>query len=69
MNTISIRLPDKLLEEIDKLVTEGTYASRTEALRDAARQMLRTQKGMLQGKPPQIPKDEILKETLKDLDP
>ena len=69
MKNISIRLPDKLLEEIDKLVTEGTYANRTEALRDAARQLLRAQKGILQGKPPQIPKDEVLKEALKELDP
>ena len=69
MNNISIRLPDKLLEEIDKLVHEGTYASRTEALRDAARQLIRSQKGILQGKPPKIPKDEILKEILRDQDP
>lgn len=69
MNNISIRLPDKLLEEIDLLVQEGTYANRTEALRDAARQLIRSQKGMLHGTPPQIPKDEILKEILKDKDP
>jgi len=62
MNNISIRLPKKLLEEIDLLVTEGTYANRTEALRDAARQMIRSQKGMLHGTPPKTPKEEILKD-------
>ena len=65
MKNISLRLPDKLLEEIDNLVEQGIYANRTEALRDAARQMLRQQIGSIPGKPPKIDKNELWEEFTK----
>lgn len=40
MKTVSLRLPDKLLKEIDILVELGLYANRTEVLREAARNLL-----------------------------
>ena len=52
-------MPEKILEEIDKLVEEGFYANRTEAFRDAARLLIRSQIGMIPGKRPNISKDEI----------
>jgi Arc/MetJ-type ribon-helix-helix transcriptional regulator len=62
MKTISLRLPDRILEDIDALVEKGIYASRTEALREGARIILRTQIGSLQGKPIEVSKEEIWKE-------
>lgn len=62
MKTICLRLPDRILEDIDELVEKGVYASRTEALREGARIILRTQIGSLQGKPIKVSKDEIWQE-------
>jgi len=59
VKNISLRMPEKILEEIDKLVEEGFYANRTEAFRDAARLLIRSQIGMIPGKRPNILKDEI----------
>jgi len=59
VKNISLRMPEKILEEIDKLVEEGFYANRTEAFRDAARLLIRSQIGMIPGKRPNISKDEI----------
>ena len=59
MRTISLRLPRKILEEIDALVEKGVYASRTEALREGARLLLRMQTGSLRGSPVEVSKDEI----------
>jgi len=42
LKLVSLRFLDKLLEEIDELVGRGEYASRTEALREAARLLLRS---------------------------
>ncbi|MCW4051073.1 MAG: ribbon-helix-helix domain-containing protein [Candidatus Bathyarchaeota archaeon] len=67
MKNISVRLPDKILEDIDALVENGTYANRTDALRDAARLLLRSQYGILPGKPKEISKDEVWKEYLEDI--
>jgi len=62
MQTISLRLPSKILEEIDALVEKGVYASRTEALRDGARLLLRMQTGSLPGKPVEVSKNEMWRE-------
>ena len=64
---MSLRFPDKLLEEIDELVERGEYASRTEALRDAARLLLRSQIGMIPGRPLEVSKDEIWDELIKEI--
>jgi len=66
MKTISLRLPDRILEEIDALVEKGVYASRTEALREGARIVLRAQTGSIPGKPLDISKDEIWEEFVKE---
>jgi Arc/MetJ-type ribon-helix-helix transcriptional regulator len=64
---VSLRFPDRLLEEIDKLVERGEYASRTEALREAARLLLRSQIGMIPGRPLEVSKDEIWDELIKEI--
>jgi Arc/MetJ-type ribon-helix-helix transcriptional regulator len=66
LQTISLRLPDRILQEIDALVDAGVYASRTEALREGARLLLRAQTGSLSGKPIKVSKDEIWKEFEKE---
>ncbi len=33
MNVVPIRLPDKIIEEIDKMVQEGFYSNRSSAIR------------------------------------
>ena len=67
MKLVSLRFPDKLLDEIDGLVEGGVYASRTEALRDAARMLLRSQIGVVPGKPLEVSKDEIWDELVKEI--
>jgi Arc/MetJ-type ribon-helix-helix transcriptional regulator len=62
MKNISIRLPDRLLSDIDRLMEEGHYSSRTEAIREAARVLLRSQVGSLKGQPNHVSKDEIWSE-------
>jgi len=66
MKTISLRLPDRILEEIDALVEKGIYASRTEALREGARIILRTQVGSLSGKPVDVSKEEIWRDFIAE---
>jgi Arc/MetJ-type ribon-helix-helix transcriptional regulator len=61
-------MPEKILENIDKLVEDGIYANRTEALRDAARLLIRSQIGMIPGKRPIISKDEIWDAMVEDID-
>lgn len=39
METVQIRLPDKQVDEIDKLVEEGEYASRSEAIRTMLKEL------------------------------
>lgn len=68
MKNISLRLPDKLLEDIDNLVEEGRYSSRTEALREAARNLLNAQIGVLEGPPKVISKDELWREFKEEND-
>ena len=61
-------MPEKILENIDKLVEDGIYANRTEALRDAARLLIRSQIGMIPGKRPIVSKDEIWDAIVEDID-
>lgn len=61
-------MPEKILENIDKLVEDGIYANRTEALRDAARLLIRGQVGMIPGKRPTTSKDEIWKAVIEDIE-
>lgn len=68
LKNISIRMPEKILDNIDKLVEDGMYANRTEALRDAARLLIRSQVGMIPGKRPEISKDEIWEAVIEDTD-
>ncbi len=68
MKNISIRMPEKILDNIEKLVEDGMYANRTEALRDAARLLIRSQVGMIPGKRPEISKDEIWEAVIEDTD-
>jgi|GEM_PF-6088922 len=44
------RYPKGLLKEIDKLVKQGLYSSRSDALRDAARILIRMQRGVIRTK-------------------
>ena len=44
MKTLPAKVTPKLLEEIDELVEDGRYSSRSEAVRDAIRQLVRKQK-------------------------
>ena len=66
MRTISLRLPEKILEEINSLVEQGLYANRTEALREGARILLRIQVGLLPGLPKEISKEEIWEEFIRE---
>ena len=68
LKNISLRMPEKILDNIDKLVKDGIYANRTEALRDAARLLIRSQVGMIPGKRPEISKDEIWEAVIEDID-
>ena len=40
--------PKQLIKELDELVKKGHYASRTDALRDSVRLLVRMQRGMVQ---------------------
>ncbi|MDI6811803.1 MAG: ribbon-helix-helix domain-containing protein [archaeon] len=41
MGVIEAKLTPKLLEEVEKLIKEGLYADRDEAIRDAIRRLIR----------------------------
>ena len=60
-------MPDRLLEDIDRLVEQGSYANRTDAFRDADRLLVRSQLGILKGDPAPLNKDEVWDETMRDL--
>ena len=40
MQTVQIRLTDKLVEKLDELVKEGFYPNKSEAVRDAVRRLI-----------------------------
>jgi len=46
--TLPLRLPKKLLEEIDNMVKAGLYGSRSEAMRDAVRRLIETRRLLLE---------------------
>ena len=45
--SVSTKLTAEILKGIDRLVESGEYTSRSEALRDAARVLLRVRRGVL----------------------
>jgi len=45
--SVSTKLTKEILKGIDALVERGEYTSRSEALRDAARMLIRAQRGAL----------------------
>jgi Arc/MetJ-type ribon-helix-helix transcriptional regulator len=45
---LPLRLPKKLLEEIDYLVKAGLYESRSEAIRDAVRRLIESRRLLLE---------------------
>ncbi len=47
--SVSTKLTAEILRGIDRLVERGEYTSRSEALRDAARMLIRAQRGVLKG--------------------
>ena len=40
MDTVTTKLPHKMLVEIDKLIEAGWYANRSEAIRDGIREVI-----------------------------
>ncbi|MGB9714504.1 MAG: ribbon-helix-helix protein, CopG family [Candidatus Bathyarchaeales archaeon] len=74
---LPLRLPKKLLEEIDYLVKAGLYESRSEAIRDAVRRLiesrrlllepyryyrLRVEEALASSKAPQLGPDRVIEE-------
>ncbi len=41
MRTIPAKVTEKLVTEIDELISEGWYANRSEAIRDAIRELVK----------------------------
>jgi len=44
MESVPTKMTKRLLEELDRLVEEGWYASRSEAIRDAVRELVERRK-------------------------
>ena len=44
MESVPAKMTGKLLQELDRLVKEGWYASRSEAIRDAVRDLVERRK-------------------------
>jgi Arc/MetJ-type ribon-helix-helix transcriptional regulator len=65
MEVIAVRLTEQLTKELDKLVKEGMYPNRSEALREAARLLLRMQRGMLTGRAKPLDRDKLMEEFAK----
>jgi len=78
--TLPLRLPKKLLEEIDYLVKAGLYESRSEAMRDAVRRLiesrrlllephryyrLRVEEAVASSKVPRLSPDKVIEELRK----
>ena len=40
MSVTQVRLPDGLIEEVDKLVDKGLYTNKSDAIRDAVRRLV-----------------------------
>jgi len=46
--TLPLRMPKKLIEEIDSLVNAGLYESRSEAIRDSIRRLIESKQLLLE---------------------
>jgi len=66
MELVGVRLTKGLIGEIDALVEDGGYPNRSELLRDAARMLIRSQKGIFTGMTQPFDKDKLLKEYAKE---
>ncbi len=62
MELVGVRLTTQLISKLDELVEEGQYPNRSEALREAARIMIRLQHGMFDGRARPVDKDKIAEE-------
>jgi Arc/MetJ-type ribon-helix-helix transcriptional regulator len=40
METVNAKVPQRLIAELDELISEGWYGNRSEAVRDAIRQLI-----------------------------
>jgi Arc/MetJ-type ribon-helix-helix transcriptional regulator len=54
MVLLSVHLPKQLLEELDRLVAEGVFPSRSEAIRTAVWELVRREKQQREGEDTQI---------------
>ena len=68
--TVATKLTEKMIKMIDKLIEKGIYVNRSDALRDAARILIRLQYGAM-GRRKSIfltkrEKDKALKEYAKE---
>ena len=66
--TVSTKLPDQLVKEIDVLVDKGVYLNRSEALRESAREVILTQQGSLKGKVKEEQLEQKLLHTFENQD-
>ncbi len=64
--TVATKLTEKMAEMIDKMVEEGIYTSRSDALRDAARLLIQIKKGSFTGRARLFSKDEIIREYARE---
>lgn len=44
MKSVQTKMPERLLKELNKLVEEGWYVSRSETIRDAVRKLIERRK-------------------------
>ena len=65
METLQIRLPPKQVDQLDKLVKEGEYASRSEAIRTMLRELDSIQETIEVMSDPELVKD--IQQGLKDV--
>jgi len=47
MITLTVKVPKKYVEEIDRLVEEGRYVTRSEAIRHALRELIRRERELM----------------------
>lgn len=63
---IHARVPAKLEKGLERLVEEGYYTSVSDAVRDAARRVVMSHRGILKDKYPGASSVELLKESWKE---
>lgn len=64
---IPARYSEKIIDSIDKLVNSGFYRSRSDALRDAARRLIREQYGLLKNFEKNKSSVELVREIRKQI--